>query len=212
MSIQRCLLLFTRYPQVGQTKTRLIPALGDVGAAALQRHLTMHTWQQVAVLRQDLPLSLHIYFTGGTLQQMRAWLGEQENYFAQCPGDLGARLVQGFGHSFRAGAKRVVAIGSDCPDLSPQILERAFQLLENQGVVLGPAQDGGYYLIGLTEFLPSLFTEIHWSTDRVLAQTQDKIQALGQQALYLPTLRDIDRPEDLHYLGAQDGNFALTLP
>jgi hypothetical protein len=92
---------------------------------------------------------------------------------------------------------RVVLIGTDCPDLNNQLISQAFDSLKSHDLVLGPARDGGYYLIGLRRLIPELFAEITWSTAEVLSQTQSIAQNLELTIAYLPLLSDIDRPEDL---------------
>ncbi len=154
---------------------------------------------------------LEIHFTGGSLVDMQIWLGPQLAYVPQSTGDLGQRLQAGFQHGFshaQAGGAdagngteskevRIVAIGSDCPELSSAHIQSALQQLSRHDVVLGPAQDGGYYLIGLRSPCPALFQSINWSTSVVLQQTQAKAQQLGLSVAQLPMLSDIDRPEDL---------------
>jgi rSAM/selenodomain-associated transferase 1 len=94
----------------------------------------------------------------------------------QPSGDLGARLRSAFETAFRKGAERALAIGSDAPDISPEILSQAVDSLQNHDVVIGPAADGGYYLIGMTRSRPELFASIDWGTERVYAQTCDAVR------------------------------------
>jgi uncharacterized protein len=206
------LLLFLRYPQPGSTKIRLIPALGKIGAAQLQRQMVEYLLERL----HQPAWQLKIYFTGSSLKAMQAWLGPNLSYCRQAQGDLGARLHAGFQSSFskpwvedlpaenrvaanRVVANRVVAIGADCPELGPQHIQAAFQQLALRDIVLGPAQDGGYYLIGLRQPQALLFQGIDWSTPLVFRQTQAKAQQLGLTLAQLPVLSDIDRPEDLKH-------------
>jgi uncharacterized protein len=187
------LLLFVRYPQAGKTKTRLIPALGKVGAAKLQRQMAEYLLCRV----QQPNWQLQIHFTGGTRSEMADWLGTGLMYCPQVGESLGDRLRYAFQQESQ---HRVVAIGADCVDLSADHIHQAFQALIHHDVVLGPAQDGGYYLIGLRRFHPplgALFEGIDWSTSRVLQQTQAKIRQLGRSLAQIETLSDIDRPQDL---------------
>ena len=191
------LIIFTRYPEPGKTKTRLIPVLGEEGAATLQRQMTEHKLAEVRKLQAFHPLSLEVHFAGGNEQLMQDWLGSNIIYRRQSEGDIGCRMASAFQASFGAGMNRVVLIGSDCPDLNAYLLAQAFQALEQHDLVLGPAQDGGYYLIGLHQLFPGLFTGISWSTAEVLQQTQSIAKRLELAVAYLPLLSDIDRPEDL---------------
>jgi hypothetical protein len=190
-------LVFTRYPTPGQTKTRLIPTLGAQGAAQLQRQLSEHTLAQVRQLQNLQPVTIEVRFAGGTIEQMRAWLGSDLLYNPQNNGDLGARLIQAFEEAFDAGIERVVTIGIDCPAIDAALLSTAFDRLQDSDLVLGPAVDGGYYLIGLRRPVPELFTGIDWGTGEVLQQTVAIAHSLSLSIDYLPQLRDIDRPEDL---------------
>ncbi len=191
------LIIFTRYPQPGLAKTRLIPQLGTVGAAHLSRQMTEYTLGHVRTLQQHFPIAVEIWFAGGTLSTMQHWLGDEWSYMAQVGDDLGDRMVRSLQAAFQAGAQRVVIIGTDCPEITPHLLAHAFQALTTHDLVLGPAQDGGYYLIGLRRLVPELFQDIAWSTADVLSQTVRIAHQLNLAIAHLPTLRDIDQPEDL---------------
>jgi uncharacterized protein len=199
------LIVFTRYPQPGKAKTRLIPALGAEGAAALQRQMTEHTLKHVQTLIDRRPLSAEIWFAGTAApealesdrQRMQNWLGSEWRYCPQPGGDLGTRMAHAVQAAFSAGAQRVVVIGTDCPDLVAEKLVQAFQVLETHDLVLGPAVDGGYYLIGLSQCVPTLFANIAWSTCEVLQQTVEAAKQANLSIGYLARLADIDRPEDL---------------
>ncbi|NEP43068.1 MAG: glycosyltransferase [Okeania sp. SIO2H7] len=194
------LIIFTRYPEAGKTKTRLIPALGAEGAADFQRRMTEETVTKVGQLVAVCPLSLEVRFAGGNLALMESWLGSDLSYKEQGSGDLGDRMKLAFQTAFNSGIKRAVIIGIDCPGLNVEILQQAFEKLEENDLVLGPAEDGGYYLIGLRRLIPELFRGINWGTDRVREQTVAIAQSLHLAISYLPQLPDIDRPEDLSIL------------
>lgn len=194
---RECLIIFTRYPERGKTKTRLIPVLGAEGAARFQRQMTEQTLAQVKELKAFRPLSVEVHFAGGNQQLMQDWLGADIIYRQQSEGDLGRRMALAFKDSFSAGMTSVVIIGTDCPDLKAQLMVKAFHALEQNDLVLGPALDGGYYLIGQRRFIPELFTGISWSTAEVLEQTISIAQRLDLAIAFLPLLNDIDRPEDL---------------
>jgi uncharacterized protein len=191
------LIIFTRYPEPGTTKTRLIPALGDVGAANLQKQMTEQTIFQVKELQKKTRVSVEVRFTGGDLEKMQNWLGNDLGYQCQGEGDLGARMERSLINAFNQKAEQVIIIGTDCPDLNSQILTTAFEQLEVFQIVLGPALDGGYYLIGLKQPIAELFTNIHWGTAQVFAKTVEIAQNLNLSIGYLQALADIDRPEDL---------------
>ncbi len=192
------LLLFTRYPHPGQTKTRLIPALGAAGAASVQQRMSE---QVVATARQFASTSgrrLEIWATGADFRAFGQWLGFDLKFRDQGEGDLGERLQRSIADAFVRGATSVIVIGSDCPALSVGYLEEAAKALSSRvGLVLGPAYDGGYYLIGLNRDAPALFEKMPWGTEKVLAATLAAAALLGWQTVQLPPLADIDRPEDL---------------
>lgn len=202
------LLIFTRYPMPGQVKTRLIPELGPEGAARLQRRMTEHVLDMARAAGRFWPGSrLCVCYTGAARRCFRDWLGGGLQYAQQGQGDLGLRMQQAFGSAFRKGAAPVVLMGTDVPGITSDILGRALQALQTRDVVLGPAADGGYYLIGMRVFSPGLFEGIDWSTGQVAAQTRKNMQRLGLQGEHLPVLRDMDSPEDLDEI-RQDHRFA----
>ncbi|MGF1587821.1 MAG: TIGR04282 family arsenosugar biosynthesis glycosyltransferase [Pleurocapsa sp.] len=191
------LIIFSRYPEPGKTKTRMIPALGAADAAELQREMTEHTLNTAKQLLDCRKVTIEVHFTGGNQQQMLEWLGEEISYIEQVSGDLGDKIQAAFERAFNLGNQRVVVIGTDCPDIDQIILSKAFNSLQKQDLILGPAEDGGYYLIGLNRSLPQLFNNIDWGSDRVLNKTSYLAQQLKLNVDYLPTLADVDRPEDL---------------
>jgi rSAM/selenodomain-associated transferase 1 len=195
-SIDR-LIIFTRYPEAGKAKTRLIPALGAEGAAALHRQMADHTVLQVQGFQFQHPLCVEVRFAGGNRDLMQRWLGKDLMYTIQGEGDLGDRMARSFEAAFKAGVDRVLIIGTDCPDLNPGLFAQAFDHLQQQDLVLGPARDGGYYLIGLGRFIPQLLIGIAWSTATVLAQTLAIAQQLDLSVAMLPVLSDVDDPDDL---------------
>jgi len=149
-----------------------------------------------------------VCFTGGNSQLMAAWLGTDLDYQPQGGGDLGQRMLLCLEYLWgldTAGNNYFVIIGTDCPDLDSSHLDRAFQELGEHDLVLGPAEDGGYYLIGFKQIIPQLFQDISWGTATVFAETIAIANKLGLRISYLPVLRDIDRPEDLSYLATLDG-------
>ncbi|MEH2150827.1 TIGR04282 family arsenosugar biosynthesis glycosyltransferase [Nostoc sp.] len=191
------LIIFTRYPEPGKTKTRLIPVLGNVGAANLQREMTEYTIFQVEELQKAMDISVEVRFAGGDSQLMQDWLGLDLLYQSQGEGDLGLRMARSLFDAFQSGRKKVIIIGTDCPGLNAQILATAFDKLQTFDLVLGPAIDGGYYLIGLRQPILELFVNIEWGTAQVFQKTLDIAQKLNLLHVNLLPLADVDRPEDL---------------
>jgi rSAM/selenodomain-associated transferase 1 len=192
------LLIFTRYPEPGKTKTRLAPALGDDGAAEMHRQMAEQTITMAVSFARDYGCSFKVIYQGGSLNSMKNWLG-LHTYRVQCQGDLGQRLDYAFTESFLSKNDSVIAIGTDCPGLGPKLLGKAFDALNKTDIVLGPALDGGYYLIGLCGQHSELFTGVDWGTEVVLSQTLQKIDKNNLTSITLEPLHDIDRPEDIKH-------------
>ncbi|GAB6191199.1 TIGR04282 family arsenosugar biosynthesis glycosyltransferase [Desulfocastanea catecholica] len=196
------LLLFTRYPEAGKTKTRLIAQLGADGAALLQKRLTERVVVQAQLLAKRCGTETIVHYSGGSGEKLTSWLGPVR-CVAQTTGDLGQRMCAAFTHSFAEGAQTAVLIGSDIPDINEGLLHQAFLcLLGTKEVVIGPSADGGYYLIGLvarqaTRLLPVLFDQMVWSSADLFGVTMDRLRQAGYDAAALPVLQDIDLPADL---------------
>ncbi|XCN72879.1 MAG: TIGR04282 family arsenosugar biosynthesis glycosyltransferase [Candidatus Electrothrix aestuarii] len=201
------IILFTRYPQAGKVKTRLIRELGPKGAAKLHSKLTK---QVISNLRPLLPndfIQLRVSYCGGSKEEIQTWLGRDLPLERQQGNELGERMLHAFEQAWEQGAKQVLLIGSDCPGINPAIIESGLKQLKTHDLVLGPAVDGGYYLIGLSACLknrkqdyPALFQDITWGTAQVLQQTLDQAKGRNLSFALLPELHDIDRPEDLVHL------------
>jgi rSAM/selenodomain-associated transferase 2/rSAM/selenodomain-associated transferase 1 len=191
------LILFSRYPWPGRTKTRLIPRLGAEGAAALQRAMTAHTVRTAHGVAAQSGARVEVRYDGATPSSMRQWLGKGLCFRAQGEGDLGQRIERALRDAFAGGGRRVVVIGCDSPELDTPLLNGAFRALEQTDLVIGPARDGGYYLIGLRKPVAQLWRDIDWGSERVLAQTLKVVEQIGLGHRLLPELEDVDRPEDL---------------
>lgn len=204
------ILIFTRYPVPGQAKTRLIPALGEKGAARLHKLMTektVKTARQAKAVFSKATITITICCTGSGLKNFRAWLGTDLNYRVQSSGDIGRRMNAGLEQAFDDGAGQALVLGSDLPHLTPNILCRAFKRLKKHDLVIGPADDGGYYLIGMKQPFPGLFRDVEWGTKRVLDRTRQLISDLGLNVAELPYLSDMDRPEDLEKI-RQDSSYS----
>lgn len=188
------ILLFAKAPVPGTVKTRLARHLGDEEATRIHRRLVE---AQVGRLPPGWPTEIH-YAPASAAGAMMAWLGPHHHYEPQPSGDLGQRLRQGIGRALARGFPAVFAIGGDCPDLGPADFERGREaLLSGADVVLGPTEDGGYYLIGMRRELPALFEDIPWSTPETLGATLERAREAGLRHALLAPRRDLDEPEDL---------------
>ena len=187
------ILVFARAPNPGEVKTRLIPALGADGAASLHASLVervLGAARRVAGARLELWGSASHAFFDDCSRRYGASLHEQ------CGGDLGERMAHAFASALQA-ADRVVLVGSDIPALDAGYLQRALAMLEEVPAVLGPAEDGGYVLVGLRRPEPALFEGVAWGSAGVLVQTRERLARLGLRWRELEPLCDLDRPEDL---------------
>jgi len=194
-----CVMVFARAPTPGEAKTRLIPALGEAGAAALHRRLVMHSLRAAADARIG---PVELWCTPDTrdpfFSECERRLGA--SLHAQGEGDLGARMQRAF-ESALARVRRAILVGSDIPALSAQYLRDADQtLVRGDDAAIAPAEDGGYALIGLSRCDPELFRDIPWGGPEVLAETRRRMAALSWRCRELPALWDVDRPEDLERL------------
>ncbi len=193
----RCLIIFGRYPVPGRTKTRLIPALGPVGAAELQRDMTEKILE-VALAAGIAPV--RFCYSGGASRQVRRWIGRPGLLIERQTGaDLGRRMHHAIASAFRQGSRQVVLMGTDVPSVAADHLKAAFDALQHNHMVVGPSRDGGYWLIGLRRPV-DLFADIAWGTHRVLAQTLEAGRRLELRSTQLPPLQDIDRVDDLSAL------------
>jgi uncharacterized protein len=196
------LIIFTRYPETGSTKTRMIPILGPKGAANLHREMTEHVLSQVAGPSASHNLAVEIRYDGGNEDLMRRWIGSEFEYVLQKGNDLGERMKRAFEDAFESGAASAVIVGTDIPDLTAKVIRNAFAALKQKKMVLGPAKDGGYYLIGLSKTAfsaaaGSLFAGIKWGEKDVLTKTINAAIRLGIRYSLVKELGDVDRPEDL---------------
>jgi rSAM/selenodomain-associated transferase 1 len=191
------LLLFVRHPEAGRVKTRLIPLLGEVGAAGLYRQMAGEIARRLGEVARPGLARVALVEPPQRQAEVGRWLGNRFTPWPQAVGDLGVRLTDAFQRAFDHGAARVVAVGTDCLDLSTAILHQAFDRLAASDAVLGPAIDGGYYLIGLRRPLPVAFEGIPWSTDATLAVTRQRLGDVGATCHLLPVLRDLDTADDL---------------
>lgn len=181
------LVLFAKFPVPGYAKTRLIPALGADGAARVHRLLTERT---VAILLASGG-QLEVRHAGADATAFRDWLGSEPALVAQVDGGLSERLID----AGRDGPH--IFFGADTPDLSVEIVCAAMAALAAHDIVIGPAEDGGYYLIGMKEARPELMRDMAWSTEQVFPETLRRCKAMGLSVALMPVLADCDQPDDL---------------
>jgi rSAM/selenodomain-associated transferase 1 len=182
-------LVFQKNAILGKVKTRLASGMGEPRALEIYRHLIQLTYSALEVV----PASIWTYFSDFIPETINPPTAKS---FVQEGQDLGERMANAIARSFESGMEKVVLIGTDCPTLQSQHLNEAFEALSNSDLVLGPATDGGYYLIGMKRKADYLFEGISWSTAEVLSQTLAVATAHGLHFTLLDELSDIDTQED----------------
>ena len=203
---RKTVILFTRYPREGKVKTRLIERLGPKGAADLHDRLTKQVICNIEPALRTGRIQLQVSYCGGSEEEIRSWLGNDIHPAHRQGHDLGERMQHAFEESWRNGVERVLIIGSDCPEIDTALINSGFKKLHSHDLVLGPAADGGYYLIGLRAAVHGvkphelLFQHIDWGSGQVLRQTLRQAKKADLSFTLLPELHDIDRPEDLVHL------------
>ena len=186
-------LLFVKQPIVGRVKTRLAKKIGDKAAAELYKCFVEDLLERLKANGFNFRICL---WPPDAAEDIRNWFGV--DYWPQEGSNLGQRMRNAFIKAFSAGVKRVVLIGSDIPDMPAEYIAEAFEELKKCDIVLGPSQDGGYYLIGLSNKVPkAIFEQIDWGTKDVYGQTLSKIKHLRLKLYEIPEWFDIDTYEDL---------------
>ncbi len=197
--------VFAKAPVAGEVKTRLAPLLGIEGAAELHARLVMRALATAVEAR---------------VGDVELWCApdERDPFFARCAERFnvrlcrqeGAHLGERMGYAFRrslASGRPLLAIGSDCPALTPRELRSAAEALATHDAVVAPAEDGGYVLVGLARSVPGVFDDIAWGTSAVMDETRQRLESAGARWKLMPMLWDVDRPED--YVRLQGAGLAL---
>ncbi len=192
LPMKNAIIIFVRHPELGKVKTRLAKDIGNEAALEVYKKLMLHTHN----ITSQLDCHKYVFYAGAIIEN-DLWDSSMYYKKAQAGNDLGSRMQQAFESLFLLGYNKVIIIGSDCPGLTANDIENAFEQLHNTDVLLGPAADGGYYLLGLTQPFPELFTNKNWSTDTVLTDTIADIKQSGKQYSLLEQLTDIDTLADL---------------
>lgn len=185
-----------KYPEPGMVKTRLARHIGEEKAALISKQLAE------SVIKKTIPVSdgydrFVFCDPPGRIHDFASWL-PGEKLIAQAGIDVGERMYNALRHLLENGAEKAVITGTDIPDLTGKVIIKAFELLELQDVVIGPAADGGYYLIGMKSSISELFYGINWSTEDVFIQTVRTLEHSGISYGVLPVLSDLDTFEDLN--------------
>ena len=191
-STPNTLLIFVKNPREGRVKTRLAATIGDSRAVEIYKELLAIT-KSVA---DGVEANRQVWYSD-FIDEDDLWShGDYEKHLQQGKG-LGKRMKEAFRKAFESEKQKVVIIGSDCAELTSDTIHQAYHLLEEEEVVVGPSQDGGYYLLGMSSFYPQLFEQKDWSTSSVCSQTISQLKAEGIPYRLLPERNDIDTELDL---------------
>ena len=190
--MKQLLIVFIKNPILGKVKTRLAASLGDQKALRVYKKLLDHTLRITGNLEYD-----KIVYYSDFVPEQDEWLSAGFKQGLQIGQDLGQKMENAFEEGFRTGYSRILIIGSDCFELTSYHISKAFDNLENSNVVLGPATDGGYYLLGITELFENVFENKKWSTDSVLRDTIKNLTDSNIKFNLLEQLNDIDTESDL---------------
>lgn len=199
MKQHNLLLIFIKNPEPGDVKTRLAASIGNQKAYQVYLKLLSHTLKSAAGVDVNRQVWYSSYVDSDDFiseLDFKKRLQQGEN--------LGARMLYAFKTGFDKGYRKIVIIGSDCPDVTPSVIEQAFEELTENDIVIGPSIDGGYYLLGMKKMCKELFRDIDWSTERVMGQTLERVNNLSLSIYRLPELNDIDTVEDLKKAGWDD--------
>lgn len=185
-------MAFTKNPELGKVKTRLAQAIGDEQALSVYNKLLRLTKS----VTDPIQVTKQLWYSS-FIDHQDIWSDDSYDKCLQKGPDLGKRMQHAFQKAFDEPFEKAVIIGSDCSTLTTDIIRQAFQALDNHRVVIGPARDGGYYLLGMSEYYPELFTNKSWSTPSVFANTTEQLRKMDISYSLLPMLNDIDTLEDL---------------
>lgn len=190
--MKQTLLIFTKNAIYGQVKTRLAATVGNDKALQIYQKLLRYT----AVVTNDIPVEKIVFYATNITNQ-DVWDNKVYKKHMQLGNDLGERMQSALNYAFEHGSTEVIIIGSDCFEITADIINNAFDSLKNYEIVIGPATDGGYYLLGMKQPTPQFFKQINWSTNEVLATTIGICNSLNFSFYLMPELSDIDTEEDL---------------
>jgi rSAM/selenodomain-associated transferase 1 len=186
------LIIFYRNPELGKVKTRLAAQIGDAKAFSIYLLLADHTLR----ITEKLPVHKALFYSDH-IDTKDNWSNRKFKKHVQAGTELGERMMHAFEFGFDAGYHSICIIGSDCLELTPKLIEEAFLHLKTYDAVVGPARDGGYYLLGMNKLHRSLFQNKNWGSDTVLSTTLDDFKKLGLDFWELTPLNDVDEARDL---------------
>ncbi len=190
------IIIFAKYPRPGKVKTRLAKDIGNEKALLIYKKLVSKLLNQIDSNNYDISI---YFYPESKKNEVKKWINLPDiKYLSQSGDDIGARMLNAFKDSLSLKYAKTVIIGTDCLEINNNIISKSFYLLDDSDLVLGPATDGGYYLIGLKAVVETIFQDIHWSTEKVLKQTINKAKEIKLSYKFPDFLSDIDTLEDLN--------------
>lgn len=189
MNHKNCLIIFTRKPELGKVKTRLAADIGDDKALKIYKHLVSYSSKRCESVNADK----HVWYTP-EIERDDCWDNSVYTKYLQPKGDLGKKMKHAFDFAFKHGYQNVIIIGTDLIDINKKLIDKGFKLLQLYDVVIGPATDGGYYLLGLNKMIQPVFKNKSWGTSEVFQQTMNDVK--HQNVAILEYKTDIDFKED----------------
>ena len=214
MNPNRALLVFVKNPELGKVKTRLKPELSNEECVAIYKAMVNDL---VKNIQTEKYYDIFFFFTPKNSEDVvQQWLGNEFNLVPQSDGDLGKRMNNALNWAFENDYNNAVLIGTDCPTIDQNLIVNAFKNLENLDVVLGPSEDGGYYLVGTKSQQPEIFENIHWSSEVVFSETILRIEDNNLTYSELETRSDIDKYSDLvklyNFLKTNQNGYLRLIP
>tara|TARA_R100001143_G_C3361215_1_gene136154 strand:- start:9192 stop:9800 length:609 start_codon:yes stop_codon:yes gene_type:complete len=192
IDMEKVLLIFIKNPELGKVKTRLAKSIGEVKALQVYKELLKKT----ITVAERTEARRQVWYSS-YIDDLDGISTDKFEKYLQSGSNLGERMSNSFQQAFEEGVDQVAIIGSDCPSLNEGIIENAFDQLQKHDLVIGPSEDGGYYLLAMNRFYEALFEDIEWSTESVLESTIQKAKKEELKVFQLPVLNDIDNIEDL---------------
>lgn len=210
-SPQSCILFFVKHPVKGEVKSRLAAQLGETIAVELYKYFIL---DMLVTIDKCSARCLICVYPEHALKKIRNWLGTRYLCLPQEGRDLGERMKTCFLEAFRRNFEHIILIGSDIPDLTLPVLQQAFRMLKNHDAVVGPAHDGGYYLIGFRHdtFIPEVFDRLKWGGRTVLRSTLNRLNKRGCRVHLLPARYDVDTMADIMALLQRNKSGKCTCP
>ena len=191
--MNQALIVFVRNPELGKVKTRIAKTMGEENALKVYKFLLLHTKEIISPIN----IPVFIYYEDHLVEN-DIWKGPF-NKKLQSGDELGMKMHNAFSEMFALGFSKVIVIGSDCYELTAEMIIRAFNHLDMSDIILGPAVDGGYYLLGMKKLIPELFTDKIWGSSTVFSETIRNIHELELSVDLLPVLNDVDEEKDVTF-------------